>query len=132
MITLTKILESLDIMEFIIIKPGFDKYINEIEQLLINKGFSIYKKLTRKLSLDEAMSLYKVHSKEDFYEDLCKYMSSKECTGYILNNRKGNDLLKLKDEIRKKYGKDDMRNTMHSSDSKKNVERESRIFFNFQ
>ena len=36
---------------------------------------------------------------------------------------------KVKDEVRDKYGKDDMKNCMHSSDSKENVEREADICF---
>ena len=39
------------------------------------------------------------------------------------------DLKKVKDEVRDKYGKDDMKNCMHSSDSKENVEREADICF---
>ena len=37
---------------------------------------------------------------------------------------------KIKDEIRKKWGKDDMKNAMHSSDSLQNAARESNIIFN--
>lgn len=127
--TLYDILEVMDKLEFVIIKPEFLRYQQEIEDILLSNGFSINKKLKKTLSLDEAMNLYKMHEKEDFYEDLCKYMSSGDSIGYILNNRKNKDLSKLKDQIREKYGKSDMKNVMHSSDSQENVTRESKIYF---
>lgn len=123
------ILESLGQLEFIIIKPEFLKYQKEIESILIDNGFSIYKRCLKKLSLDEALYLYEMHKHEDFYRDLCNYMSSGDSIGYLLNNCSNKDLSKLKDQIRKKYGKSDMKNVMHSSDSRKNVKRESRIYF---
>ena len=36
----------------------------------------------------------------------------------------------IKDHFRDKYGKDEMKNVMHSSDSKENVMREAKIIFN--
>lgn len=127
--TLYDILEVMDKLEFVIIKPEFLRYQREIEDILLSNGFSINKKLKKILSLDEAMNLYKMHENEDFYEDLCKYMSSGDSVGYILNNRKNKDLSKLKDQIREKYGRSDMKNVMHSSDSQENVTRESKIYF---
>lgn len=127
--TLYDILEVMDKLEFVIIKPEFLRYQQEIEDILLSNGFSINKKLKKTLSLDEAMNLYKMHESEDFYEDLCKYMSSGDSIGYILNNRKNKDLSKLKDQIREKYGRSDMKNVMHSSDSQENVTRESKIYF---
>ena len=127
--TLYDILEVMDKLEFVIIKPEFLKYQQEVEDILLSNGFSINKKLKKTLSLDEAMNLYKMHENEDFYEDLCKYMSSGDSIGYILNNRKNKDLSKLKDQIREKYGRSDMKNVMHSSDSQENVTRESKIYF---
>jgi nucleoside-diphosphate kinase len=127
--TLYDILEVMDKLEFVIIKPEFLRYQQEIEDILLSNGFSINKKLKKTLSLDEAMNLYKMHENEDFYEDLCKYMSSGDSVGYILNNRKNKDLSKLKDQIREKYGRSDMKNVMHSSDSQENVTRESKIYF---
>lgn len=116
--------------EFVIIKPEFEKYRDEILDYLINNGLVISKVLKRRLSLDKAALLYIPHSDKDFYWDLCEYMSSGDSIGYLLYNPNKVDILKLKDEIRKVYGKDDMRNAIHSSDSKKNVKRESNIYFN--
>ena len=36
---------------------------------------------------------------------------------------------KLKDEIREQFGKDEMKNAIHSSDSEANVVREAKIYF---
>jgi nucleoside-diphosphate kinase len=116
--------------EFVIIKPEFEKYRDEILDYLINNGLVISKVLKRRLSLDKAALLYLPHLGKDFYWDLCEYMSSGDSIGYLLYNPNKVDILKLKDEIRKVYGKDDMRNAIHSSDSKKNVKRESNIYFN--
>jgi nucleoside diphosphate kinase len=38
-----------------------------------------------------------------------------------------NDMKKLKDKVRENWGKDEMKNGMHSSDSLENVNRESKI-----
>ena len=56
-------------------------------------------------------------------------MSSGDSIGFVLCNYGDKDMLKLKDEIRNKYGKDEMRNAIHSSDSGLNVYRESKIYF---
>jgi nucleoside diphosphate kinase len=84
------------------------------------------------LLYDEAKSLYLVHKDEDFYEDLCKYMSSDLSTALILYKKSDNifkDFEKLKDKIREEYGESDMRNVIHSSDSYKSFTHESQIYF---
>lgn len=125
-----EIRESFKNMEFVIIKPEFERYKDEIVKYLIDNGLVISKVLKRRLSLDKALLLYIPHHDKDFYWDLCEYMSSGDSIGYLFYNPNNVDVLKLKDEIRKVYGKDDMRNTIHSSDSKTNVKRESNIYFN--
>lgn len=125
-----EIRESFKNMEFVIIKPGFERYKDEILDYLVKNGLVISKVLKRHLSLDKALLLYIPHSNKDFYWDLCEYMSSGDSIGYLLYNPKKVDILKLKDDIRKIYGKDEMHNAIHSSDSKVNVKRESNIYFN--
>ena len=115
--------------EFMIIKPEFLEYRNEIIDFLKDNQIIPIRELRKTLSLSEAKKLYKVHSKEDFFEDLCKYMSSGDSIGFVLCNYGDKDMLKLKDKIRDKYGKDEMRNAIHSSDSGLNVYRESKIYF---
>ena len=74
-----------------------------------------------------------MHSEESFYNDLCKYMSSDISVGYCLNYTGKEDPIKmtnkLKDEIREQFGKDEMKNAIHSSDSEANVVREATIYF---
>ena len=52
------------------------------------------------------------------------YKKSKEYFSYV---DCANDMKKLKDKVRKNWGKDEMKNGMHSSDSLENVNRESKI-----
>jgi nucleoside-diphosphate kinase len=123
------ITESQNKREFMIIKPEFLQYRNEILEFLKQHNIIPIQELRKTLTLSEAKKLYKPHSKEDFYENLCKYMSSGDSIGFILCNFGNSDLLELKDEIRDKYGVDEMRNAIHSSDSVSNVHRESKIYF---
>ena len=123
------ITESQNKREFMIIKPEFLQYRNEILEFLKQHNIIPIQELRKTLTLSEAKKLYKPHSKEDFYENLCKYMSSGDSIGFVLCNFGNDDLLELKDEIRDKYGVDEMRNAIHSSDSGLNVHRESKIYF---
>lgn len=123
------ITESQNKREFLIIKPEFLQYRNEILEFLKQHNIIPIQELRKTLTLSEAKKLYKPHSKEDFYENLCKYMSSGDSIGFVLCNFGNNDLLELKDEIRDKYGVDEMHNAIHSSDSSLNVYRESKIYF---
>ena len=123
------ITESQNKREFMIIKPEFLQFRNEILEFLKQHNIIPIQELRKTLTLSEAKKLYKPHSKEDFYENLCKYMSSGDSIGFVLCNYGNNDLLALKDQIRNKYGVDEMRNVVHSSDSGLNVHRESKIYF---
>lgn len=117
---------------FVIIKPGFYNLANDLFAIFADHGYKIVKSKTKRLTLEEAKSLYKVHKKEDFYNDLCKYMTSDITMAFILK-KKSDDIFKefakLKDQIREKYGESDMRNVLHSSDSYKNFTHESQIYF---
>lgn len=117
---------------FVIIKPGFYNLSSELFKIFTEHGYTTIKSKTKRLTLEEAKSLYKVHNKEDFYNDLCKYMSSDLTMAFILKKKSDNifkEFAKLKDEIREKYGESDMRNVLHSSDSYKNFTHESQIYF---
>ena len=119
---------------FVIIKPGFLDYEDEIFEYINDNGFEMIDH-TNKQQLSDAQihELYKMHKGEDFYDDLCEYMK-----GYIIAaifTYEGSDdpikkMDKIKNHFRKKYGEDEMRNVMHSSDSMKNVLREAKIIFN--
>ena len=115
-----------------VIKPGFENLLGTLCELFKQNGYKIVKTKTKRLLESEAKSLYKVHEKEDFYEDLCKYMSSGLSTAMILYKKSDNifkDFEKLKDKIREEYGESDMRNVIHSSDSYKSFTHESQIYF---
>jgi len=117
---------------FVILKPEFLNHKENFLKMLSNNGWQIIQKNERTLSLEEAKELYKMHSKKDFYNDLCKYMSSSNCLCCSCHKdckdpiKEMND---LKDKVRKTWGKDEMKNGMHSSDSLENVNRESKLIF---
>ena len=115
--------------EFIIIKPGFLKYSTRILDELLSKGFVVRNRSIQKLTLETVRKIYNPHKDEPFYDDLCQYMSSDYSMGVTLLNTKGLDLVTIKDEIRKRYGVDEMRNAIHSSDSVENMKRESKLYF---
>lgn len=115
--------------EFMIIKPGFLDGRNDIIDYLKRHKVIVIRELRKKLTLSEAKKIYKMHNKESFYEDLCKYMSSDDSIGFVLCNYGGEPMDKLKDAIRDRFGKDEMRNAIHSSDSPLNAYRESKIYF---
>ena len=69
---------------FVIIKPGFYNLANDLFATFTEHGYKVIKSKTKRLTLAEAKSLYKVHKKEDFYNDLCKYMTSDITMAFIL------------------------------------------------
>lgn len=124
--------ESIDggFNEFCILKPGFIDKKSEFENELKNDSWQIMKQQQCQLTLLQAKNLYKPHKDKDFYKDLCNYMSSDECVCYAVKKDCDDpikDMDLFKDRIRKVWAKDEMRNAMHSSDSKENVGRESHI-----
>lgn len=118
---------------FVVIKPGFESLSGILEAEFKKHGYKTVKMKTKRLLLDEAKVMYEMHKKEDFYEDLCKYMSSGITIAYILK-KKSDDIFKefelLKDKLREEYGESDMRNVLHSSDSYKNMTHEAKVYFN--
>lgn len=116
----------------VVIKPDFLKYSTEFCNKFAENGYSIVKSKTKWLTLKEAKNLYKIHKDEDFYVDLCNYMSSGQVMAFILKKKSDNifkEFGKLKDKIREEYGQNEMRNALHSSDSYKNFTHEAGIFF---
>ena len=119
---------------FVIIKPGFLDYTQEIYDYIKEQGFEMYDH-TNKQQLSDAQikELYKMHKDKDFYKDLCEYMKGyieASIWGYEGSKDPIKEMDKIKDHFRDKYGKDEMKNVMHSSDSKTNVIREAKIIFN--
>lgn len=129
--------ESLDSRrEFVILKPEFTDKDSDFEELLNNHGWKVIQKKKQTLSKEKAEKLYAMHKHKPFYDALINYMSSGPCVCYsVFTDDKTKkdpvkDMSKIKDEVRKVWGKDDMKNAMHSSDSPENVIRETNICMN--
>ena len=120
---------------FVIVKPGFQNLCKSIVEVFKNKGWTLSRTRPKQLTYREAKQLYMSHAKEDFYKDLCRYMSSDVSVGLIfekphqLDEKTFQEVGKIKDYIRDKWGEDDMRNVLHSSDSLSAMENESQIYF---
>ena len=128
-----------DCKAFIIIKPGFLQYQDEIFDYINKKGFIMHDHTNPiKLTDKQIKELYRCHSKEDWYDDLCKYMASGDIVAaeYLFDYDKypGTNTISLMKDIkhhfRDKYGKSEMKNCMHSSDSLEHVQKEGKIIFN--
>ena len=129
--------ESLDSQrEFVILKPEFTDKDRDFEELLNNHGWKVIQKKKQTLTKEKAEKLYAMHRHKPFYDALINYMSSGPCVCYsIFTDDKTKkdpvkDMSRIKDEVRKVWGKDDMKNAMHSSDSPENVIRETNICMN--
>ena len=121
---------------FVIIKPGFLDLSQKILERFEQDGWKPYRMITKKLLESEAKKLYAIHKKEDWYNDLVKYMSSDISTGCIMENpnkemssKVFKDVETIKDEIREQYGESEMRNVMHSSDSLEHMATEQSVYF---
>lgn len=120
---------------FIIIKPGFLKYTDNIIRDLHRLDFIVIEAMEKTLTREEAETIYSVHKGKPFYEELIDYMTSSPCIGMILlspfSDRESTieTLKQLKERYRKRYGIDKTRNVIHSSDSYQNVIYEAEAFF---
>lgn len=120
---------------FTIVKPGF---LDRTEDILLDfkrEGWEMVKTTVKTLTMREAKELYKIHKDEQWYDSLCEYMSSGPSRAIMFERPGQQDkgtyesVAKLKDSIRKKWGIDDCRNVMHSSDSMPAMEHELRFYF---
>ena len=121
---------QLEMNGFVILKPEFLEWEDPWLDLLKNKGWQIIQKKKCQLSNDQCKELYKMHKGKPFYDDLCKYMSSDKCICCSCYKKCDNpikEMKDIKDIVREKWGIDDMKNAMHSSDSLENVNRENNI-----
>lgn len=118
---------------FCILKPEFvDEYEEEFCALLEHYGWNILNKKRIRLTPDQASQLYVNLEKEPYYNELCNYMSSGDCLCCACRNECDDPIKEmgdLKKCVREMWGKDEMKNAMHSSDSKDNVVRECDICF---
>ena len=120
---------------FIIIKPEFLKYTDNIIRDLHRLDFIVIEAMEKTLTREEAETIYSVHKGKPFYEELIDYMTSSPCIGMILlspfSDRESTieTLKQVKERYRKRYSIDKTRNVMHSSDSYQNVIYEAEAFF---
>lgn len=121
---------------FLIIKPEFLRYCDEIINDLHRQDFIIIEAEEKTLTKEEAETIYSCHKGKPFFNDLIEYMTSSPCIGMIVlspfSDRESSiEVLKeLKDKYRKRYGIDKTRNVMHSSDSYQSVVHEAETFLN--
>ena len=128
----SELMEKRETNAFVILKPGFLDKEHLWVEILIDDGWKIIQYERKFLDMDTAKELYKMHKDKDFYENLCKYMSSDECVCaacYKKTDTPIKDMNKIKDKVRDMWGKSEMRNAMHSSDSMENVRRETQVIF---
>ena len=121
---------------FIIIKPGFLKYTDNIIKDLHRLDFVIIEAREKTLTHEEAETIYSVHKGKPFYDKLIRYMTSGPSIGMILlspySDRESaiETLKQLKEKYRKRYGIDKTHNVIHSSDSYQSALHEAEAFFN--
>ena len=120
---------------FIIIKPEFLKYKDEITRDLHRRDFVIIEAEEKTLTKEEAEMIYSCHKGKPFFDELIKYMTSGPCIGMVVlspftDRESATDVLKnLKNKYRKRYGIDATRNVLHSSDSYQSAIYEAETFF---
>ena len=121
---------------FIIIKPGFLKYTDNIIKDLHRLDFVIIEAREKTLTHEEAETIYSVHKGKPFYDKLIRYMTSGPSIGMILlspfSDRESaiETLKQLKEKYRKRYSIDKIHNVIHSSDSYQSALHEAEAFFN--
>ena len=120
---------------FIIIKPGFLKYTDNIIKDLHRLDFVIIEAREKTLTHEEAETIYSVHKGKPFYDKLIRYMTSGPSIGMILlspfSDRESaiETLKQLKEKYRKRYSIDKIHNVIHSSDSYQSALHEAEAFF---
>lgn len=121
---------------FIIIKPGFLKYADEIIKDLHRRDFIVIEAEEKTLTREKAENIYSCHKNKDFFKELIDYMTEGPCIGIALQSPFSDRvsateaLNHLKIKYRKRYGIDTMRNVIHSSDCYQSAIYEAETFFN--
>ncbi len=126
-----------------IIKPDAVErnLVGEILRRIEDKGFKIKGLKMVHLTKEQAKKFYEVHKEKPFYESLTDYMSSGPIVVFVIE---GEDVIngyrelmgatdpnKAKEgTIRKEFGLDVEKNSVHGSDSPENAVKEISFFFN--
>lgn len=127
---------------FAILKPSVAaRYQTQtIIKFIESKGFDIIKQESRCITLKEAKDLYAEHAEQEFFLELCNYMTKGIVTLLLLYNSSGDCVEKFREivgindasdgkTIRGIFGISKRENAIHASDSIESYERESKIFF---
>ena len=127
-------------VSFVMIKPGFLSYENEIVKRLNTVG-KIVKRQKMRLNDEILKAHYSEHVGKPFYQGLCDYMKSGDVVGFMLEGEDGmvekiRELVgSTKDPkpgtIRFDFGIGEVtRNVIHASDSPKSGKEECERMFN--
>lgn len=125
-----------------IIKPNAVKrnLTEQINKKFTQAGLKIIKQKQLTLNEEQAKELYAIHKDKPFFQDLIDFITSGPIIVQILEgedainkNRKimgaANPEKAAPGTIRKEFGEDTTKNSIHGADSKENAAREIKIFF---
>jgi len=126
----------------VMIKPdGVERnLIGKVISIFEEKGLKVVALKKVRLSKEQAKAFYIVHKERPFYEDLTNYMSSGPIVAMVLEGenaiKRVREIMGATDPkeaaegtIRKLYGLDKEKNTVHGSDSPESAAREIAFFF---
>lgn len=127
---------------FLMIKPdGVGRNLTgEILRRIEKAKFKITALKMKKLSSNETKKFYEIHKDKPFFKVLVKSVADKPVVGAILEKKNAVNSLRnfigvtdpkkaRKGSIRRNFGLDVTRNSVHASDSSKNAKIEIKIFF---
>ena len=113
------------------IATDVDEIINDLHR----RDFIIIEAEEKTLTREEAEAIYSCHKDKPFFEELIEYMTSGPCIGMVLLSPFSDRvsaieaLNNLKTKYRRRYGIDNMRNVIHTSDCYQSVVYETEAFF---
>lgn len=129
----------------VMIKPdGVQRnLIGKVISIFEEKGIRVVALKKLRLTKDQAKAFYIVHKERPFYEDLTNYMSSGPIVAMVLEGESAitrvREIMGATDPkeakegtIRKLFGLDKEKNTVHGSDSPESAQREIAFFFSEQ
>jgi nucleoside-diphosphate kinase len=123
-----------------IIKPdGMNRY-QEILLIIEKKGLKVISQKKTRFDRQSLRMIYKEITKEDYFQQFCNFMMSRECLAFIVE---GENIIEVLNELvgatdprkaktgtlRMVFGTDIRKNAIHSSADKKHFKRELRVLF---
>ncbi|KAJ3294645.1 NME NM23 member 5 [Borealophlyctis nickersoniae] len=128
---------------FVLIKPEASSHEDDIIYKLKQNGFKIINRRRTRLTPDQAADFYAKYSADEAFDELIEKMTSGPVVALAMlryngleevRNLLGNEdpavaREKSPQSLRALYGKDELLNGLHASDSPESVARETQIFF---